>query len=151
MRRLSLALLVLHAGLAGGPDGMSAARANPLTDLLMDEDPCDGLPGIDHTDFVRVNSAAMDLDGDILSLRATGKVRCVTSGNAFIRADASARIALAARLDFTDCRIWDIRVALDDFGGAAGPVLELGRGAIEALLRRELAGSLAEACAALTK
>ncbi|WP_425050489.1 hypothetical protein [Psychromarinibacter sp. S121] len=134
-------LAVILALLAAAP-----ATANPLSDLIVGSNPCRNLSPIDRTDTARLSRATIDLDGDRVMIAGTGHLRCRTSPGTWIGLDAAARITLAAEVDLVTCDVQGLTVELDDFGGAAAPVLRLAEAALEDALRDDAQRELVRLC-----
>ena len=119
-----------------------AGFANPLTTALEAEQPCKELAPLDKTDHARIDTAGLQMNGELVTLSASGSIRCKTSDQAMFPASASADFDLSASGDFETCAFPQSSVALRNVGGP----LDLFRSAIEDALSDALRDALVDAC-----
>lgn len=120
----------------------AAGQANPLTRALEASEPCKDLPHINRTGHARVDRATLSLNGDDISLTASGSIRCKTSDKAVVKSSASADFDLAGSGNLATCDFPTTSVTLK---GMSAP-LAVAQSAIEGVLEDLLRDALVDAC-----
>lgn len=119
----------------------TAGSAGVIDDRLTAADPCRDLPQISQTDFVTLERAAITILPDTTEWRVAGRISCRSPEDALIPSDASVRVEATVMMEVDTCTVTQSDVALNEFGGSVGRLVE----ALAQVVEQEFAEDIAEA------
>lgn len=124
----------------------TSAAAGRLDDKLAASDPCQDLPQINETEAVTLERATLKVLPETAEVTVVGRIACRSGEGAMLESAASVRVKAEVLLNIENCKATRSEVALSDFEGNLGPLVEAFAARLEEDLSSDLARSVEDEC-----